>query len=205
MIAYTIISFAIGALVTGLGTLWWLYSKSYFTKSGELRAIEESLEKVTKLTESIKGELDVISKRKIYLQEIHTNCILDLHSSFTLWYQSIAFMHYEKIADYDLFMTEMKERSKDFHFALSKFMLLFNKQIKETNTVYNLMEATQDFGDFMRKIAAEFKMNTPKSDLQLKQFRDRIMPLYHEHTQKTTSAKHFVDNALKSLLNQGID
>lgn len=77
---------------------WIVWYLTYFKKKGEYEAMKEEVSQITKLTESIKSELNVLTQKELNLDLLRRNSILEYNDSLELALNDLFF----KVKVFDL-------------------------------------------------------------------------------------------------------
>ena len=150
MTAFEIILNIIHFLAEGVLILfgWLLVSgSSYFSKKGENKAMEEDIEKLTQLAESIKTKLEYSLQTRVSIKSEERNAVVDCYEKYHVWLNTILDSSLVDISvdNEVLLISEMKSKlsASKFHFeiAQSKMQLFVNNKTL-SETVANLKLST---------------------------------------------------------------
>lgn len=83
---------SIGGIITLLFAIfiqgWLVWYFSYFKKSGENKAIKEDIDKITKIVEGVKSDIEVVTSNKVSLHSERRKAILEYYEYLNIWKDS---------------------------------------------------------------------------------------------------------------------
>lgn len=105
------------------------FFKSYFSERGKNIALKEDIEILTKKVETVKSEIDLITKTKFDLATNERTAILDYHSKYSDWKNSImkiypSVLNENNYTNSEAFLDEIRTKELFFKNALDRFELL---------------------------------------------------------------------------------
>lgn len=176
--------------------LYMAFFKSYFSEHGKQLALKEHVEELTKKVETVKSEIDLLTKTKFDLATNERTAILDYHSKYYEWRNSMLTLYPSVINENnfdskDQFFNDV--RTKELFAQNSEERLnLFDKsneliEIKR-DTKISCMEMQHLAENYFGRAAFEYmmfhnskKVNPPEKHLDLqKEHYDKLKVIYQE-------------------------
>jgi hypothetical protein len=124
------------------------FFKSYFSEHGKQLALKEHVEELTKKVETVKSEIDLLTKTKFDLATNERTAILDYHSKYYDWRNSI-------LALFPSVINEINFDTKDVFFNDVRTKELFARNSEERLNLY-------DNSEELNKIKKEAKISCIK-------------------------------------------
>lgn len=127
-----IIHLIVGGLCIVFGWLI-LSGNAYFSKKGENKAMQEDIEELTELAESIKSKLDYLSQTKISIKTEERNALVEAYEKYNSWLGTITDNNLTEVGadNYDLLLetkNNMSRAKNQFEIAYAKMQLFVNNK-----------------------------------------------------------------------------
>src|SRR5882757_5885416 len=132
---YLLILFCFGASIFAS----WLgpFLLSFFKKKGENLATKQDIQGLTKLTESVKKELDLIGDRNLSWQSLERDAYLNYYDALSIWHLYMTHLGlYEQTAQTES-VKIMAELEAKHNFAIVRLRLFTGNTEREINTLLN--------------------------------------------------------------------
>jgi hypothetical protein len=203
--------------------LYMAFFKSYFSEHGKQLALKEHVEDLTKKVETVKSEIDLLTKTKFDLATNERTAILDYHSKYFDWRNSTLALYPSVINESnfdtkDLFFNEVRTKELFAQNSEERHNLFDNsKELNEIkkDTKIACMNMQHHAEDYFDRTAYEYMMfhNLKKTnplekhlDLQkehydkikviLQEFRDKKIELFKKSVQLENKLNEYLRGQL---------
>ncbi len=207
-------------LIVVLG-LYMAFFKSYFSEHGKQLALKEHIEELTKKVETVKAEINFFTQTKFDLGTNERNAILDYHSKYFDWRNSVlalfpSVINKNNCDSWEQFIDEVRIKELFTQNADERLNLFDNStkliEIKK-NTKIACMEIQHDAERVFSKVSREYmiyniKMKVAEQNTQLelqKEHYDKIEVLNNEFRKRkldSFAALVLLENSLNDYLRE---